>query len=304
MRAMQLDNYGEPDALHLVELPMPEVKPGSIRLRIRAAAVNPADYKWRSGMLQAFMPLNFPHVLGYDVAGTVDEIGPGVTGIQKGARVVAMLSHIDKGGYAEYAVIPAEHAVPIPDHLDFATAAALPTGGLTGVQLIEEFIQPEPGQTVLITGATGACGRFAMFATQKLGARAIAAVRATQCAEARALGAAGVIILGEHEWTGTPFDHVADTVGGPAVAQLCRHVAPGGRIGTIATLPIDPAGLPSAPVFFAVHYDPARLAKLAQTVAAGDLPVPIAQRLPLAEAAEAHRLVEAGGTNGKVILEP
>ena len=306
MRAIGLVEFGAPEVLHPIELPKPEAGPGMVLIRVKASGLNPADYKWRNGMITAMLPdlhLSFPHVLGYDIAGTVEEIGAGVTGIAPGARVVAMLDHIQKGGYAEYAAVPAEHAVPIPEKMDFATAAALPCAGLTGVQLVEEFIQPKAGETVLITGALGGCGRFAVFAALGLGARVISAVRASHVAEAKALGASQVIVLGE-DWTGAPFDHVADTVGGPEVAKLCRHVKPDGLIRTVATTPIDPEGLPSAPVFVAVHNDPARLGALARSVAAGELPVPIAKRLKLEDAAQAHRLLEAGGVGGKLILEP
>lgn len=307
MRAIGFMEYGAPEVLHAMEVARPVAGPGTVLLRVRACGVNPADHKWRSGMIHAMLPdlpVSFPHILGYDIAGTVAEMGSGVEGVAVGDRKVAMLDHIGKGGYAEFAVVPAAHAVPVPEGMDFATAAALPCAGLTGVQLIEEFIRPAPGQTILVTGAVGAVGRFAVFAATRLGARVVAAVRAAQLAEAKALGAAEAIVLGAEDWAGAPFDHVADTVGGAEVARLCRHARPGGLIRTVATTPIDPQGLPSEPVFVAVHNDPARLAELARSVAAGRLAVPIARLLPLEQAAKAHRLVEAGGAGGKVILEP
>jgi len=307
MRAIEFGAFGPPEVLQVVAVTTPEARPGTILLRVRASGVNPADYKWRSGWVNAAvpdMPVSLPQIPGYDVAGTVEAVGPGVTGIAPGDRMVAMLDHVEKGGYAEFAVVPAEHAVPIPESMDFATAAALPCAGLTGVQLIEEFIQPKAGQTILVTGAVGAVGRFAVFAALGIGVRVVAAVRGAQRAEAKALGASDTIILGDEDWPGPPFDHVADTVGGAAVAKLCRHVKPGGLIRTVATTPIDPDGLPSEPIFVAVHNDPARLLELARSVAAGKLPVPIARRLPLQQAAEAHRLIEAGGVGGKLILEP
>lgn len=301
MRAILFDDYGGPDVLYSSDVPAPALEPGSVRVRVLSAAVNPADTKWRQGMFRSFAPLTFPHVPGYDIAGFVDAVGPNVANVRVGDRVMAMLS---KGAYAEYAAVPAHAATPVPDGLDLGIAAALPTAGLTGVQMIEDHVRPSAGQTVLVTGAVGAVGRFATFAAHRFGARVVAAVRARQASAAWALGAAEVIALGEEDWTGAPFDHVVDTVGGPAVAALCRHVRPGGLVRTAATTPIDPDGLASQPVFVVVRNDPRKLAALAGVVAAGDVQVPIALRRPLEEAAQFHRLMEAGAIAGKLILEP
>ena len=304
MRAIVFDDYGPPDVLQLREVAVPSPMADEILIRIAAAAVNPADVKWRAGMFRDYAPIGFPHILGYDVAGTVESVGAGVTSFAPGDRVDAMLDPMSKGGYAEYVAIAADAAARIPANLEFSTAAAIPCAGLTGVQIMEESIQLKPGETVLITGATGAVGRLGVFAAGRLGGRVVAAVRASHAAEARALGAAEVVILGEEDWTGAPFDHVFDTVGGPAVARLCRHLAPGGRIRTAATTPIDPEGLSTMPLFVPVHQDGKRLRELAEDVAAGRIPVPIARRMPLEAAVDAHQLLEAGGLGGKIILEP
>lgn len=304
MRAVVFDHYGAPEVLQLREVPVPSAGAGEILIRIAAAAVNPADVKWRAGMFRDFAPIGFPHILGYDVAGTIEAVGAGVTDLAPGDRVAAMLDTMTKGGYAEFVAGAAHAAAKIPATLQFPIAAAVPCAGLTGVQIIEESIKPQRDETVLITGATGSVGRFGLFAAIRRGARVVAAVRASHAAEARALGAAQVLILGEEDWTGAPFNHVFDTVGGPAVARLCRHVAPGGLIRTAATTPIDPEGLSSKPVFVPLHQDGKRLCELASDVAAGRIPVPIARRMALESAIEAHRLIEAGGLGGKIILEP
>jgi NADPH:quinone reductase-like Zn-dependent oxidoreductase len=135
------------------------------------------------------------------------------------------------------------------------------------------------------------------------GAQVIAGVRPGQFDTARALGASEVLAIGE-AYAGEPFDHVADAVGGPDVAALCRHVKPGGRIRTVATDPIDPAGLPAVPEFFALHADAEQLASLVSLVATGEIPLSVAKRVPLAQAAEAHRLMESGGLGGKLVLVP
>jgi len=304
MRAIVFDEYGAPEVLRVRDLETPSACAGQILIRIGAAAVNPADVKWRAGMFRAHAPIGFPHILGYDVAGTVVEVGAGAADFAPGDRVAAMLDPMTKGGYAEFVAIAAQAAAKIPSSLDFQIAAAIPCAGLTGVQIIEESIKPRRGETVLITGATGAVGRFGLFSARRLGARVVAAVRASHAAEARALGAAQVIVLGEEDWTGVPFDHVFDTVGGPAVASLCRHLVPGGLIRTASTTPINPEGLSNKPVFVPVHQDGRRLRELALDVAAGRIPIPMAGRIPLEQAIKAHHLVEVGGLGGKIILDP
>jgi NADPH:quinone reductase-like Zn-dependent oxidoreductase len=304
MRAVVFDQYGGPEVLHPAEVPDPVAGPGQLLVKIAAAAVNPADYKWRSGMFAQMVPLQLPHIVGYDVAGSVLAVGDGVTGFAVGDRVAAMLNAVTKGGYAQMVALDAATAARLPDGLDFARAAAVPCACLTGAQAIDEAIQPTAGQTVLVTGATGSVGLVGMLTAIRRGARVIAAVRPRHAEAARAHGAAEVIALGEEDWQGGPFDHVLDTVGGDAVAKLCRHLKPGGRICTVSTTPIDPAGLAAQPQFFGVHPDGQRLRALLEDVSAGRIPITIAKRLPLTEAAQAQRMVEAGGLSGKVILEP
>lgn len=302
MIVVECNEYGGPDVLHVTERPVPKTEPGTVRIRVHAAAVNPADVKLRQGMFDSVAPLNFPQVLGYDIAGTIDEMGQGATGFFPGERVFAMLNMLQRGAYAEYVLVPAGDIVLIPEKLDFATAVSIPTGGLTGLQMIEEYAKPKAGERVLITGATGSVGRFAMLAARRRGVHIVAAVRESQAAEARALGAAEILIFGA-SWQGPDFKYIIDTVGGPEVAKLCRNLAPGGGIFTAATTPIEGEDLPTVPIFVIVHNEPTQLRALAEAAASGELPVPVARRLPAAQAAQAHRLVEAGGNAGKIVLE-
>lgn len=300
MRAMVIDGYGGPEVLRLADLPKPRPADGQVLVEVRAAAVNPADGKWRSGMFAAFAPVRFPHVLGYDVAGVV----VGGEEFASGTRVAGMLDPMVKGGYAEFVAVDAAQLAVLPDALSFETAAAIPTAGLTGMQLVERAADVQPGQLVLVTGAVGAVGRFAVHAARLRGAEVVAAVRGAQKDEARALGADHVIALGEEGWAGRRFDHVIDTVGGDAVATLCRHLTPGGRIVTAATMPINPEGLAAAPEFYSVVPSGEGVARLARMVAAGQIEVPVACTLPLEAAAEAQRLTDAGSLGGKVVFIP
>ena len=300
MQVIQFDEYGPPEVMHLAEVATPDAGPGQVQIRVRATGVNPADCKWRAGLLHEMAPLTFPHVVGYDVAGEVTAIGSDVSRFKVGDRVVATVA----GGYAEVAIADEDGCALLPDGQGFDQAAALPCPALTGVQLIEDGNRPRSGETVLVIGATGGVGRFAMNAAIALGARVVAAVRPAYIAEARSLGADEVISLDDEVDENRSFDHVADTVGGDVAAKLCRFVSPNGTIMTVATLPIDPDGLPVAVEFFAYRSDGARLARIAQSVADGSIAMPVARCLRLSDAAEAHRLVEAGGTGGRIILQP
>ncbi|HZU65236.1 MAG TPA: NADP-dependent oxidoreductase [Novosphingobium sp.] len=304
MRAIVMTAYGDADVLRLAVLPVPAPGPGEVLVRVRAAAVNPADGKWRAGLFAAMAPLSLPHVLGYDIAG---EVVAG-DGFAVGAQVFGMLDPFRKGGYAEYAVARAADLALMPPGMAAATAAAIPTAGLTGRQMAAALAL-RPGQQVLVTGAVGAVGRFALHATRAAGAQVVAAVRPGQQAAALAAGAASAAPLEggewqEKDWQGAPFDHVLDTVGGAAVGRWCRHLRPGGRILSAATTPIAGEHLPAVPEFFTVAPSAGDLAALGRAVAAGEVAVPVACCLPLAAAATAQRQVEAGGLAGKIVLLP
>ena len=174
MKAIVVAGHGGPEVLEPADLPSPQPQPGEALLRILAAAVNPADGKWRAGLFESFAPLGFPHILGYDVAGEVI----GGEGFAPGARVFGMLDPFRKGGYAEQVAVAADHLALVPDGLDLPTAAAIPTAGLTGLQMVERGLDLQAGQRLMLTGALGAVGRFALFAAKERGVHVTAAVRA------------------------------------------------------------------------------------------------------------------------------
>lgn len=300
MKAIVFDRYGGPEVLALANVADPVPAAGEVLIRVAAVGVNPADGKWRMGMFKDFVPLPLPHVGGYDVAGEVI----GGEGLAKGTRVCAMLDTSRSGAYAELAVASADRVAVLPDGVDFPTGAALPTPGLTAIQAIENVLEAQPGHRVLITGAVGAVGRYCMIAARDAGATVVAAVREKHRAEALALGADEVIVLDGADYSGPAFDRIADTVGGEVVAPLCRAVKRDGRICTLATTPIPADGVPVEIVFYGVHPDAAQLARVVDWAATRRLPVPIAQRMPLADAARAQALVDGGGAGGKVVLEP
>lgn len=297
MRAIIFQTYGGPEVLEMADWPKPEPAPGEVLIAVHAAGVNPADGKWRSGMFASMAPVPLPHILGYDVAGTIEK----GDGFVKGTRVVAMLDPVTKGGYAEYVCVKAAQVAAIPETMPFEVAAAIPTASLTGLQLIYRFLNIQPGQRVLITGALGAVGRAALWAARGRSAHVIAAVRAAKFEEALAKGAIEAAVFGE-AWSGEPFDAVLDTLGGEGLVPLARHLKASGRIATVATTPIPTEGLAVVPEFYGVQPDGADLARLVAAAASGALAVEIARIMPLSLAAEAQAAVENGSTGGKIIL--
>lgn len=298
MRAVILPAYGSASALVLGDMPEPNPGPGEIKVRVAAAGLNPIDWKQRSGLFHKYMPLQLPTILGRDVSGQVVAVGEGVTSPAVGARVCGLTWRT----YAEFVVAPVSAWAELPAGMDLVDAAALPLALLTGAQLVDATELRE-GDEVLVTGATGAVGRVAVHLAKARGAIVHAGVRARHAAEAAKLGAQAVVALDDaRQLQKLPqLDALADTVGGETTQALLPKLKAGGRIGTIVGEPpgAKERGL-QVRAFFTVADGP-RLAALVAEVAAGKLTIPIARRMPLAQAAQAHAVAELGG-GGKVLL--
>jgi NADPH:quinone reductase-like Zn-dependent oxidoreductase len=300
MKAFVLTAYGDDvDKLELRDLPEPSAGPNEIKVRMVGASINPVDWKLRSGALQTMMPLALPAVLGRDVSGEVTAVGPGATRFKVGDRVMGLVM----GAYAELVVAPEVAWAAVPAKLDLADAAALPLVLLTGAQLIDEAVRPEPGDVVLITGAVGSVGRAALFVAKARGAKVWAGVREAQRAAAEALGADGVIALDDDaEIARLPrLDAIADTIGGPTLAKLFGKLKPGGTIGSVVGEPPSAVSRGFVVRGGMAHPDAERLAFLASAVAEGRLLIPIARRFPLSQLREAQTLAE-GHAGGKVVV--
>ena len=300
MKAVVLPAFGDASQLELRNVSDPSAGPNELKVRMAGASLNPVDWKLRSGALQAWMPLELPAILGRDCAGTVVEVGKEVTGFKVGDRVMGLVNR----GYAELVVAAADAWAPVPSNLDLVDAGALPLALLTGAQLVEEATKPRSGDALLVTGALGSVGRVAVFAAKALGAKVWAGVRGKQKEEAGKLGADAVVALDdESEIAALPeLDCIADTVGGETIKKLLDKVKQGGTIGSVTGAPpgAKERGLVVRPMLS--HPDSKRLTELGRAVAEGRLAVPIAKKLPLSAAAEAHRLAEKGGTGGKIVL--
>ncbi len=302
MKAIVLKAYGDVHQLSYEEVEEPRPGSGEVLVRVAAASLNPIDWKLRSGAMRQFMPLEFPTILGYDLAGEVAELGAGVTSFKVGQRVMGVASRT----YAEYAVVKADVLTLIPGALGFEQAAALPLVTLTGTQLIERGIKPKAGQSVLLTGALGGVGRTAAFVAGQHNAQVIAAVRPTQLPEAESLGTRAVVSLEDEEGLAkfVDIDSFADTVGGPVAAKLLKMLRPGAIYATVVGAPPEAANHGIHVEMVQMQPDPVRLAQLAEAFVKGEFKIPIAKVMKLSEAAEAHRLGQAGGAGGKIVLVP
>ncbi|GIJ71509.1 NADP-dependent oxidoreductase [Virgisporangium ochraceum] len=304
MRAVVVAALGGPEGLQVVEQPDPAPDTGQVLVRVRGACVNPADIGARIGQIPGG-PVPPPFLLGWDIAGEVVGVGAGVTEFDVGDRVVGMIPWFITrgavGGYVELVAADAEWLVPVPDGLDPVAAATIPLNALTAHQALEMMALSEPS-TILVTGVSGAVGGFAARMAARAGHRVLAQASDGDEDWVAGLGVDTVIPRSADLAAAGPAPYVLDAV--PLGAPAGAAVADGGvLITTRPTPPVDPArGVRQEIVM--VHLDRELLRTLVGDVAAGRLPARVAATVPLVEAADAHRRVEAGGLRGKLVLVP
>jgi NADPH:quinone reductase-like Zn-dependent oxidoreductase len=301
MNAVLLNAYGGVDQLSYTEVPTPKPSAEEVLVKVSGTSLNPVDWKIRAGHLKAVMPLQFPAILGRDVAGTVVAVGSGVTRFKVGDKVLGLVNQ----SYAEFLTAKADDLAMIPEGLDMDQAAVIPLVALTGAQLIEKGVQPKAGDRILITGALGAVGRSAVYVAKLHGALVVAGVRKNQKAEAQQLEADQVVAIDDDKDLASleQVDAIADTVNGQVIEKLLPKIKKDGILGTVLGKPpaADKAGTRVAEVWS--QPDAKRLAALAEDVLSGDLVIPIGKRFKLHEIREAQTLAEKGGS-GKVLITP
>ena len=310
MKAVRYHSYGDSGVLAYEEASRPTAGPGQVVLRVAGAAFNPVDAAIRAGFMQQAFPVTFPYIPNFDVSGVVAETGEGVTGWSAGDAVVAFLPMNTGGAAAEFAVAPAGVLAAAPRTVELADAAALPSSGLTAWQALFEHADVQAGQSVLVNGAGGAVGGYAVQLAKQAGATVTATASAGSAGRVRSLGADLIV-----DYTATPlleavagqrFDVVLNLVRTDAeeTAQLTDLVADGGAfVSTTGPAPDPGRGVRAAQMF--VRSDAAQLAGLVARVDAGDLAIDVAQRRPLADLAAVHDQSAAGRLpGGKTILIP
>ncbi len=302
MKAAVIDRYGGPEVFKYRGMPDPLAGEGEVVVRTTAASLNPVDTLDRSGATKDWRPLRFPAVIGWDVSGVVETIGPGVAGFKVGDRVMAWAY----ATYAERVALKADLLVAVPGEIDLADAAALPLAAMTGVQLITQATGMQPGQRVLVSGALGAVGRAAVFTAKDKGAHVIAGVRAAQLEEAQSLGADEVLAIDDEAAlaAAAPVDILANTLKGAAADRLLLAIRPDGTFASVTGPPSNASVRPNIEIHvFVSKQVTSTLAYAAEGVRSGRLAIPVGHRLPLSEARLAHELLAQGGA-GKILLLP
>jgi len=300
MKAIVIHNYGSPEVLKYEDYPDPVPGVGEVLVRVAAASVNPFDFKIRSGSLKDFFSLSFPAILGLDVSGTVESVGPEVTAFARGDKVFALASQT----YAALCAVKATVLAKIPEGADVVEMAALPTVTTTGAQLASLALGGGSGVTVLVTGAAGNVGRSAVYTAKSRGARVIAGVLKRQVTKVQDAGADSVVALDDAEALKAlePVDAVADTVGGQTADEVIKKIKPGGVFASVLGPPSTAADYQTVEVKpMQVSPDPAVLLAMAEALRKGAFSIPLGQRFSLRDAGKAHAAAEKGSA-GKILL--
>lgn len=298
MKAVVIDQFGGPEVLRVADLKVPEPGVGQVRVRVRSVGVNPIDGKIRSGAAQQMFPTQLPAVLGLEVAGTVDDVGADIDGVNVGDEV---LGFADGGGYAEYAL--ATTVAPKPAQLGWAEAAALPVAAETALRVLG-LLEVTHGDTVLVHGAAGGVGTVAVQLAVARGATVIGTAGEANHDYLRDLGATpvtygGGLIERVRALAPNGIDAVFDVAGQGALPDSIELRGGTSRIVTIA----DPAAFGLGIAFSGeASRDAESLAEAARQAADGRLRVTVAQTYPLEEASAAHAVVDAGHGRGKIVL--
>jgi len=311
MRAMLVSEFGGPDQLRLGQAADPVAGPGQARIVVHAAGVNPVDAGNRAD--GSWAGLRVPCILGYDVAGVVDSVGEGVSGLAPGDRVMAMTHFLDgAGGYAELAVIDAGLAAPISAAVSFAEAAATPLAAGTALLVLSRLGLPAASR-LLVLGASGGVGLFLLQQAAAAEIVTIGVGRQAMHAQMSALGATACIdytregvAARAQVLAGGPVDAVADLVGGTLAAAALPALRPGGQIAAIAAPELDLDPLLDANITFhgvLIADDGDRTQTLAALLDRQALRPVVSHVLPLAAAAEAHRILERRHASGKIVLD-
>ena len=331
MRAYVLKHYGGPEASLLMDVSAPSPGPRDVLVVVRAAGLNPVDFKFRQGKLRAILRPKLPFVLGNELAGEVISIGRDVKRFRVGDRAFARVAKDRAGAFAEQACVDEDYAAHMPPDLDFTAAAAVPLAGLTALQALRDELRVKPGQKVFISGGAGGVGTFAIQIAKWLGAHVTTTASKRGEALVRSLGCDEVIDYTAQDISkaGARFDAGFDLIGGKTLEQMFDVMNPGAKIVSIAALPEPQTAIKDlgdrralSALFWIISYgirsrarragigyrylfmhpNGSDLAQLAKLIEQGTLKVVVDKTYPFAEISEALAYVERGRAKGKVVV--
>ncbi|MBS0290238.1 MAG: NADP-dependent oxidoreductase [Proteobacteria bacterium] len=305
MKAVMVSNFGGPETLLWKETEIPQPKPHEVLIKVKAAAINPVDWKVREGMLKDLMQL--PFVLGCDVAGIVQEVGSGVDNFKEGDEVFAMLDLTKGGGYAEFVTTEAEFVALKPKRLNFEEAASVPLASLTAWQAMFDEAQLKAKQKVLIHAASGGVGSFAVQIAKAHDLYVAATTSTKNIKLIKSLGADLVIDYSQEDFTTLcqNYDMVLDPLGGEVQSRSLKCLKKGGTLVTIVNLTCQEAAkkVGVTALHTLVRPDGDRLAQIANLIDAGKIKPLIAQILTSSEIQAAHQLSQSGRAQGKIVIK-
>jgi NADPH:quinone reductase-like Zn-dependent oxidoreductase len=310
MKAMVIPRYGGPEVFELADVPAPRLRPGEVLVRVRGSSVNPVDCGIRAGALSSFLHLHLPTVLGVDIAGEVAAAGAGATRFAVGDRVYAYTGIQRGGGYGELAAIPESFLAPVPANLSWAEAGTVPGVGATGYEAFTVHVPLRPGMRVLINGAAGGVGTYAIQIARAMGADVSGTCSTPKVPLVRELGAGRAI-----DYTkGDPFDPVLgryhvilNAVRGAPLARMRDLLDPGGVLVTVtgeSERGQDDHGSSRRTVSFIVQTSGELLAGLGQMIEQGRVRPVVERVYAWNELAAAHHRCETGRVAGKLAIVP
>lgn len=307
MKAVRIHSYGGLETLVYEDAPRPKPGEGQVLIHVRAAGLNPIDWKIRQGFLKDIFPYEMPLILGTDLSGVVEAIGAGVSALQPGQDVYGVADMTLSGSYAEYAVARAEAIAPIPKTLNYDQAASVPIVAMTAYQALFEIGGLKAGQSVLIHGAAGGVGSFAVQFAKNKGIKAIGTASTDNLNFVRDLGAEQVI-----DYKATQFENVVngvdmvlDLVGGETQERSWGVLKPGGIIVSTASPPSKEKAAQKGvrAEMMMVQPKAAMLEEIAAMFDRKDIKAFVERVLPLSEARQAHELSQSGHVRGKLVLQ-
>jgi NADPH:quinone reductase-like Zn-dependent oxidoreductase len=301
VKAIRIHSYGHSNELKLEEVPSPSIRSNEALVRVRAAGVNPFDWKVREGWFKNWIPATFPLTLGVDYAGDIVQAGKDIGEFKVGDKVFGFAS----GTYSELAAVPEKDLVRIPKTVDYETAASLPTPGASAYQLVLNVVRATKGSRILIHGAAGSVGSLAVQFARMQGAQVFATASGRDEEYLRGLGVEQVIDYRTERFDQklNDLDSVIDLIGGETLSRSYAVVKPGGIVVTTTGAPVSAGAQKKIRVLdFAAERDASHVAHLARLVDQGVIKPRIGRVLPLAEARQAQDLSQNGSAGGKIVL--